>query len=63
MKENGRIIQRLQRLYNNKIDRDVFSRRKATARELEAVVRQDFTKLLDLHLPTSKDIAQKGDNK
>lgn len=56
MSERGRIAQRLHRLYRQNVSRDQFGRRKATAREIEAVVHKDFTKLVDLHLPTTHDI-------
>jgi len=61
----GRKIQRLQRLYDNPVKRDIFGRRKAMARELEQTIRPErtpFEDLIDQHLPTEKDLKDKNDN-
>ena len=65
-KEQGRLIQKLHRLYDNPVSRDVFGRRKATAREIEASIKPEtrpFSELLEQHLPTQQDINVKKDTK
>lgn len=62
MKEGGRTIQRLHRLYGKEpFKRDRFGRRKALSREIEAVVEDSFKKQLEQHLPGEKDLEIKND--
>jgi hypothetical protein len=63
-KEQNRIAQRLHRLYSKSVQRDVFGRRKATARELEMALQRRYKKIQfqageKLYQPTPKDIEDK----
>ena len=63
MKEGGRLIQRLHRLYGkNPICRDTLGKRKATVRELEALVEDNFMKQLETYLPSESDLNAKRES-
>lgn len=61
MQENGRIIQRLHRLYGKEpFKRDVFGKRKAMTREIEAQINPKM-KHIDSYLPSEEDVQRKKD--